>query len=250
MGKNFDILELLRIQKENFAEAFPMVNYYEEDWGYHFEWNNFGYHLTDFIFIQSDPGANIDSIRKIIKSNKTKKIYLLQGLNLNINELTKNYEIGLYYRKWKKISSPILTETGVKSFSYRSGDSEFNLKNHINEMAEIEEIDDKDKLEFNRLVGGHMHLFAGEIWSIDSDGAILSNTLLSKLENHKNIIMIDIFSTRSKIRRMGHGKALLQSILASHKNNDFVVLVKKTPESSKLLEYFDFRLEVSMDVYF
>jgi hypothetical protein len=249
VGAKLDFLNFLRSQKETFADAFPMISYREETWGYHFEWKGFNYHLTDFIFVQSGSEEDIPHILKIIKDNKNIKLYIPQNININFPELSKQYEIGVYYRKSKKIPSPILTETGVKSFSYRSIDTEFNLKDHINEMSEIEEIPNSEKAEFNRLIGGHMHLFDGEIWSLDSDGAILSNALISKAEIDKNTFQIDIFSTRSKVRKMGHGSALLQSILASRKNNDFVTFVQKTAENTKFLNNFDFQLEISFDVH-
>lgn len=245
-----DVLEYIRNQKASFADAFPMVSFTEFDWGFHFDWSDSSYYSTNFILIKQNPTSDTEEIIKLMKNDKNKKIYLLDSINIDLGDYEEQYKVGIFYRQHKKIDYPTLMDTGVKSFSYRSVDKDFNLKENVIEMAEIEEIPENELAEFDRFVGGHLHLFNGELWSLDNDGSILSNALISWQDENEDTIIIDVLSTRSNVRRMGHGRALLQTIIASKKKKNFIILTKIGPESVGLLESLRFNKLYIFGVYF
>jgi hypothetical protein len=244
-----DIIQHIKSQKQSFAEAFPNITYHEYPYGFVFEWSNSDHYLTNFTMVTSSPDNQVDEITKWLKNDSTRKITVKDGLQNLFSHLEIQFELGMFYRPKSKISSPILSDTGVKFISYRSMSKDSNLQDSINVFTEIENIPENEKAEFHRLLGGHMHLFEGVIWTLDKDGSVLTTGLTSNLEGINDFKFIDLLSTRETVREQGHGSALLQSILAYNKNESFITLVKKSKAAEKLLLSFNFKEIMTFTVF-
>lgn len=138
------------------------------------------------------------------KKDPERKIAIFNELDPLFTHLEKQYELSIFFRPYEKVSSPLLTNTGVKFQSYRSRSQEMNLQDNINVFSDIENIPESKRIEFQRLIGGHMHLFEGVIWTLDNDGSVLSAALTSELEDMKNTKFLNLLSTREKVRHQGH----------------------------------------------
>lgn len=249
MALEINAMQYIEKQKKSFAEAFPNISFYKEKWGFYFEWENSDHYLTNFAMITSEPEDQTGNISDWQKKDPERKIVVIDKLEPLFPHLKKQFELSIFFRSYEKVSSPLLTNTGVKFQSYRSRQQEMNLHDSINVFAEIENIPESKRVEFQRLLGGHMHLFEGVIWTLDNDGSVLSAALTSELDDMKNTIFLDLLSTREKVRHQGHGTALLQSILAFNKRDDFITLVKKSASNEKLLQSFNFAELMTFNVY-
>lgn len=238
--------EFFIAQSMSFSDAFPTISIQKKDWGLIFEWPNSKHLTTNFALVNNE-SIDIQELPKWLKEDPTRKIFISEGIELP-GETIKIDEIGIYYRKQKKISSPILDTETVKSYSYRTITYDHNLKEIMNMIAEMSEIPEESVFEFHRLIGGNLHLNEGEIWTLDDDGAILSTALTVQQTEYKNIKLIELLATRKAVRRNGHAENLLKSIIAKGKKYGFIVVAKKNIIQQKLLEKFDFELTNSFNV--
>ncbi|MCE7735827.1 MAG: GNAT family N-acetyltransferase [Candidatus Heimdallarchaeota archaeon] len=249
MDLEIDVLRYIENQKQSFAEAFPKISFQKEKWGFYFEWENSDHYLTNFALITTQPNNQLDEISNWQKQDPDRKIAISSKLGALFPHIKKQFELGIFFRLYKKISSPLLTNTGVKFQSYRTLSKDMNIQDSMNVIAEIENIPESRREEFQRLIGGHLHLFDGVIWTLDNDGSVLSAALTSELEDMEKVIFLDLLSTREKVRHQGHAKGLLQSILAFNKDRDIITMVKKSDASEKLLDSFNFAEIISFNVY-
>ncbi|OLS25796.1 MAG: hypothetical protein HeimC2_17310 [Candidatus Heimdallarchaeota archaeon LC_2] len=248
MEENSLPIEFFIAHIKSFADVFPAVTVQDEEWGLIFEWPNSNHISTNIALIYNVPKINMEFLLQWMKEDLNRKIVIPEGIKLP-GQTTKEYGLGIYFRKKKKINSPVLDTETIRSYSYSANSLDFDLKDIMNNVTEINDISEDAAFEFHRLIGGNMHLNEGEIWSLDNDGAVLSTALTVEQSEFKNIKLIDLLATRKAVRQNGHAGNLLQSIIANGKKFGYIIIAEKNLIYEKLLKKFDFELINSYDVH-
>lgn len=186
-----------------FTDAFDEISLEGDESKFTCIWPNASNYMLNTLITTTDEIPNgISSILtdKLHNEMDCENLFILESLKNDVNE-------------------PILEMGNFSFYSFNEQKSVFKIREMIDQFLELMEF--KNKEFYRKYIGGILHMFDGNLITLEQDGIILSIYLIFKVED---TVFLDInFSRDSK-----NALILLKKILYLNKKNHILTIQKES----------------------
>ena len=196
---------LFRSIREELADGMKHVEYVSDSVGDHFRWKNLNSSGQNLTFLKND--INQEEVLPLHEwLHEEDSNYLLYK-----EENPDPSKLNFYLLKHNSINkrAPAIDDMNVRSFTFDNRDIRINYRQMTENLANFKSSDMSSKIEWERFIGGLLHMCKGKIWTLQTiDDQIIACVIFASVDGNDNW-MIEGFGSNTKIDANGNYLSLL-----------------------------------------
>jgi hypothetical protein len=143
---------------------------------------------------------------------------------------------------------PELDNFTVRKYSYNLRDPKKDLRKVIMQFIDMFELNSTHSFELERYIGSILHIFNGEIWTLeDFEGNIYSALLIGRINQELN--SLEMIVTRKNLRNRGYAIKLIHHLIYETGKSDYFGIFTMNKIIPKLLKPLNFDLQGTFKIF-
>lgn len=257
MNPHEDIFQAFVSIWKDIADGFENIDYYQVNWGEIFSWNDLkessDYDFNFAIVNDSKNSVSLAAAKQWLIDGSGRKLYFPNFEDKKLLDLKAQPNQLIFFREPSKISYPNLIYESVRSISYAQKRIDFDIRGMLEMLAKFVNPSQTVRPHFERFTTSLMLLQNGDLWMLEhEEGNVISMAITVPIPNGKQKnppIIIYFLATHPELRKMGHGKMLLQTIIHKYKKHLVFARIPDIDSFKLVLEKFDFSLGSTIFVF-